>query len=163
MRTRTVHGEGQGAFDRSDACIARERKSLNMNPYAIVSSGIGSAEAESLRARLMAWHDTMVAHERRLRSSQTADACDDECPHVDARTLWAEVSAMLGPRASKLTFLRSRALDAPASSDHLTVPAKTVSQKADTAPHSRAGRVASARRQSSRFADSAEPPQMAEL
>ena len=131
-----------------------------MNPYAIVSSGIGSAEAESLRARLMAWHDTMVGHERRLRSSQTADACDDECPHVEARTLWAEVSAVLGPRANELTFLRSRALDAPASSKHLKVSAKTILQKAATAPHSRAASVAS-RRQSSTFADSAEPSQTA--
>ena len=32
--------------------------------------------------------------------------------------LWAEVSAMLGPRASELTFLRSRALGASALSDH---------------------------------------------
>ena len=131
-----------------------------MNPYAIVSSGIGSAEAESLRARLVAWHDTMVTHERRLRSGQTAAACDDECPHVEARTLWAEVSAMLGPRANELTFLRSRALDAPASSDHVKVPVKTVLRQAETAPHSRAASVAS-RRQSSTFADSAEPSQMA--
>jgi hypothetical protein len=118
-----------------------------MNPYAIVSSGIGSAEAASLRARLMAWHDAMVAHERRLRSGQTPDACDDECPHVEARTLWAEVSAMLGPRASELTFLRSRALDAPASSEYLKRPAKTA-------------RVAPARRQSTSFAYSAEQSQM---
>jgi hypothetical protein len=80
-----------------------------MNPYAIVGSGSGTAEAASLRARLMAWHDAMVAHERRLRSGQTTDACDDDCPHIEARTLWAEVSAALGARASELTFLRSRA------------------------------------------------------
>lgn len=141
--------------------MARERKSLNMNPYAIVSSGIGREEAVSLRARLMAWHDAMVGHERRLRSGQTADACHDECPHVEARTLWAEVSAMLGPRASELAFLRSRALDAPASFDHLSVSARTVWQKAETASHSRAARVASAQRQSTSFADSAEPSQMA--
>ena len=80
-----------------------------MNPYAIVGSGSGTAEAASLRARLMAWHDAMVAHERRLRSGQTTDACDDECPHVEARALWTKVSAVLGPRANELTFLRSRA------------------------------------------------------
>jgi hypothetical protein len=78
-----------------------------MNPYAIVGSGSGTAAA--LRARLVAWHDAMVAHERRLRSGQTTNACDDECPHVEARTLWAEVSAMLGEQASELAFLRSRA------------------------------------------------------
>ena len=84
-----------------------------MNPYAIVGSNIGTADAASLRARLMAWHDAMVAHERRLRSGQTTDACHDECPHAEARTLWTEVSAVLGPRASELAFLRSRAAFSP--------------------------------------------------
>ena len=79
-----------------------------MNPYAIV--GVDTTEAASLRARLIAWHDAMVAHERRLRTVTTTDRCDDECPHVDARALWAEVSAILGPRAGELSFLRSRAL-----------------------------------------------------
>ena len=81
-----------------------------MNPYGIVSAGIGTAEAASLRARLMAWHDAMVGHERRLRSGNATDGCDDECPHVEAHTLWDETAAMLGPRANELTFLRSRAL-----------------------------------------------------
>jgi hypothetical protein len=85
-----------------------------MNPYAIVSAGIESAEAASLRSRLMAWHDAMVAHERRSRSGDAAEMCDEECPHVEARTLWAEVSAMLGSRARDLTFLRSRARAASA-------------------------------------------------
>lgn len=83
-----------------------------MNPYVMVGSGIGTPEATSLSARLMAWHDEMVAHERRLRSDRTKDVCDDECPHVEARSLWAEALATLGPRASELTFLRSRALAA---------------------------------------------------
>lgn len=91
-----------------------------MNPYAIVSSAAGSAEAASLRVRLMAWHDAMVAHERHLRSGQIAGACDDECPHVEARDLWTEVSAVLGSRANELTFLRSRALDDSASDDVIT-------------------------------------------
>jgi hypothetical protein len=86
-----------------------------MNPYGIVNSGIGTPDAASLRARLMSWHDAMVAHERRLRSGQTADMCSDECAHVEARALWAEVSASLGRRASTLAFLRSRALGAATS------------------------------------------------
>jgi hypothetical protein len=86
-----------------------------MNPYGIVGSGSGSSEAASLRARLRAWHDTMVEHERRLRSGNSTDVCDEDCPHVEARGLWTEVSAMLGSRASELAFLRSRALGASAS------------------------------------------------
>jgi hypothetical protein len=80
-----------------------------MNPYAVVSSGIGTTEAASLSARLAAWHDAMVAHERRLRSAGASDACHDECPHVEARALWAEALATFGPRANELAFLRSQA------------------------------------------------------
>jgi hypothetical protein len=81
-----------------------------MNPYAIVNVGNGTAEAASLRARLMAWHDAMVSHERRRRADRPAEVCDDECPHAEARALWVEAVAMLGSRANELTFLRSRAL-----------------------------------------------------
>ena len=88
---------------------------MNMNPYAVLSSGIGTAHATSLSARLAAWHDAMVAHERRLRSGTASDACDEECPHVEARTLWAEALDTFGPGASELAFLRSRALADAAS------------------------------------------------
>jgi hypothetical protein len=79
-----------------------------MNPYAIADL----AGAASLRARLVAWHDAMVTHERQLRSDPTVDLCDDECPHGEAAALWREAASLLGPRASELTFLRSRALGA---------------------------------------------------
>jgi hypothetical protein len=125
-----------------------------MNPYAIVGSGSGTAETASLHARLMAWHDAMVAHERRLRSGQTTDACDDECPHVEARTLWAEVSALVGPRASELTFLRSRAQDASAASDSLSTSAR-LSRSAGRQP------VHTSRRPSQSFIDASDPSQMA--
>jgi len=80
-----------------------------MSPYAFLGSSVGTAEAASLCVRLTAWHDAMVAHERRLRTSRVTDACDDECPHVEARALWTEALATFGSRASELTFLRSRA------------------------------------------------------
>ena len=131
-----------------------------MNPYAIVSSGIGTAEAASLRARLMAWHDTMVAHERRLRAGLTTDACDDECPHVEARTLWAEALATLGPRASELTFLRSRALGAAQSSPEPVEPAPTLSPAAATVQAPRATRNRPARLSKS-FMDSPDSSRMA--
>ena len=66
----------------------------------------------SLRARLEAWHDAMVTHERRLRIDPIANGCDDDCPHAEAPALWREAAAMLGSRSSELTFLRSRALGA---------------------------------------------------
>jgi hypothetical protein len=88
-----------------------------MNPYAIADLASGTADAASLRARLVAWHDAMVAHERRLRSEPATDRCGDECPHVEANELWAEASALLGARARELTFLRSRARSAAAAAD----------------------------------------------
>jgi hypothetical protein len=82
-----------------------------MNPYVILSSGVASHEATALSARLSAWHDAMVAHERRLRLGGASDSCDDECPHAGARTLWKEALAVFGARAQELAFLRSRAQD----------------------------------------------------
>ena len=86
-----------------------------MNPYAIADLASGTADTASLRARLQAWHDAMVTHERRLRADPAADPCDDECPHVEATALWREAASLLGSRAIELTFLRSRALGAGVS------------------------------------------------
>jgi hypothetical protein len=83
-----------------------------MSPYTILSSGLGSHEASALSARLSAWHDAMVAHERRLRAGATSDACDDECPHAEARDLWPEAVTTFGAHAHELAFLRSCAQDA---------------------------------------------------
>ena len=88
-----------------------------MNPYAILGSGVGTGEATSLCARLNAWHDAMVAHERRLRAGGKGHACDEDCPHVEARTLWAEALATFGDRANDLAFLRSRAIIASESAE----------------------------------------------
>ena len=82
-----------------------------MNPYTILSAGGGTNQAKDLSTRLSAWHDAMVAHERRLRTGTTSDTCDDECPHAEARALWSEAVATFGARAQELTFLRSRAQD----------------------------------------------------
>jgi hypothetical protein len=82
-----------------------------MNPYLALCSSLGTNDADSLSARLSAWHDAMVAHERRLGAARSNDTCDDECPHADARTLWSEAIEIFGTRAHELTFLRSRAND----------------------------------------------------
>ena len=83
-----------------------------MNPYARLASGMEGDEAMALCARLTAWHDGMVTHERKLRMGRP-DTCDDECPHAEARLLWAETLATFGPRAHELVFLRTRAAGMP--------------------------------------------------
>ena len=94
-----------------------------MNPYAILGSGVGTEEAASLCVRLKAWHDAMVAHERRLRAGRTDHTCDEDCPHVEARTLWGEALATFGKRANDLAFLRSRAMVASRRSPRSSEPA----------------------------------------
>ena len=75
-----------------------------MNPYAIVGVVAGNTEAASLRARLMAWHDAMVNHQRAMKARRAA--CGDDCPHEQARILWAEALDVFGDDAGKLEFLR---------------------------------------------------------
>ena len=81
-----------------------------MNPYLLVASQVDTEDAASLSRRLAAWHDAMVAHERRLRSGRSTDVCDEDCAHSEARALWAEALIAYGERAHELSFLRSRAL-----------------------------------------------------
>jgi|SoiMetStandDraft_5_1073268.scaffolds.fasta_scaffold44108_2 hypothetical protein len=113
-----------------------------MNPYTILSSGLGAQEATDLSARLSAWHDAMVAHERRLRAETTSDSCDDECAHADARTLWAEAVATFGARAQQLTFLRSRA-EQPRRSVRAAAPTHARAEAADSS-HRRAAQPGTA-------------------
>ena len=82
-----------------------------MNLYTMVGGGIGSHEAAGLRTRLVAWHDAMVAHERKIRAGRTERGCDDECPHAEAQHLWSEAVETFGEAAHELTFLRTRAMD----------------------------------------------------
>jgi hypothetical protein len=77
-----------------------------MNPYVLMSSKLGVANAQSLVQRLAEWHDAMVAHERRVRAGRRDD-CGDDCAHAQARELWAEAVATFGGDASELAFLRS--------------------------------------------------------
>jgi hypothetical protein len=94
-----------------------------MNPYLLIGSASGTPEAASLSQRLAAWHDTMVAHERRLRAGRLGDECDDDCAHGQARALWAEAVTTFGDRAQELSFLRSRAIGAIPPSEDGTVSA----------------------------------------
>ena len=88
----------------------------DMNLYAMVGAGIGSSEAAALRTRLAAWHDAMVAHERKIRAGRIEGVCDEDCPHAEARHLWSEAVETFGDGAQGLTFLRTRAMDAAKAS-----------------------------------------------
>jgi hypothetical protein len=101
-----------------------------MNLYTIVGSGLGTAEATALSARLATWHDLMVAHERKIRAGRAAAVCDEECPHAEARTLWVEALEIFGERAQELTFLRSRATAATESSEELVASSDVRSEAA---------------------------------
>jgi hypothetical protein len=103
----------------------------DMNPYVLLGSCSGTPESASLAERLAAWHDLMVAHERRLRTARTHDLCDDECPHVEARTLWTEAMATFGDRASELRFLRSRAMTPAAPEANSLAPVGVQADGAD--------------------------------
>jgi hypothetical protein len=102
-----------------------------MNPYAMLASGNHTPITSSLAARLAAWHDAMVVHERRLRTGGTGGVCDDDCAHVEARTLWAEALAAFGDRAHGLSFLRSRATGAERPVANTVAPSRE-SERADT-------------------------------
>ena len=102
-----------------------------MNPYVMVGTGIGTSEAASLSSRLTAWHDAMVAHERALRAGGNTVACDDECPHAEARALWAAAIATFGARAQDLAFLRSRATAAAQPALRRTAPGRARAEAAD--------------------------------
>ena len=79
-----------------------------MTVYSMIGSAIGTPDASVLGARLAAWHDAMVAHERTIRVTG-GGRCHDECPHAEAPVLWAEALVTFGPRAGELVFLKSRA------------------------------------------------------
>ena len=98
-----------------------------MKLYSLVGAGVGTVAAASLSRRLAAWHDAMVAHERRLESGRVDDGCGEDCAHSEARALWDEAQEAFGDRAHELVFLRSRATErssrAPgAGPSHPSVP-----------------------------------------
>ena len=82
-----------------------------MKLYSLVGARVGTVEAASLSRRLAAWHDAMVAHERRLESGRVDDGCGEDCAHSEARALWDEALEAFGDRAHELVFLRSRATE----------------------------------------------------
>ena len=127
-----------------------------MNMYTMVGSGLGTAEATALSARLAAWHDAMVAHERKIRAGRADAVCDEECAHAEARTLWIEALEVFGDRAEELTFLRSRAMAAAGPNEEVVAPADVLSEAADRGPRSNGSSHEVATRRSKLFAGSAD-------
>lgn len=121
---------------RIAACCPREC----MNPYALLASEPAGSTRSVLASRLAAWHDAMVAHERRLRTGRTDDLCDEDCPHVEARALWAEALDAFGVRAHELSFLRSRAAGParPAAATGAPLPGRLEPGRSDPASTVRA-------------------------
>ena len=78
-----------------------------MNPYVLLGTKIGTADALSLSARLSIWHDAMVARTP-ATNGYVERLCHEDCPHAEAGVLWAESVVAFGARARALTFLRSR-------------------------------------------------------
>lgn len=78
-----------------------------MNLYSALAAFAGSGDARTLSHKLSDWHDAMVAHERQLRIGRPGK-CDDDCPHVAARELWAEALSTFGDRARELVYLRGK-------------------------------------------------------
>ena len=76
-----------------------------MNVYKSIGYAIGTPEALALAARLAAWHDAMVAHQRPADTPR-ATRCDDDCPHAEARSLWREAVDVFGGHAKQMGFLR---------------------------------------------------------
>jgi hypothetical protein len=79
-----------------------------MNVYRSIGYAVGTPEALALAARLSAWHDAMVAHERPADTARVS-RCGDDCPHADARLLWREAVEIFGDTAEQMKFLRRHA------------------------------------------------------
>ena len=74
--------------------------------YRTIATAVGTREALDLANRLAAWHDAMVMHRRRAGEA-AGPACDVDCPHDQAESLWLEAVDVYGERAHAFAFLRS--------------------------------------------------------
>ena len=84
---------------------------MTMNTYQMLGARVGTPEARDLAVQMRAWHDAMVTHLRRLKRAPSD--CSGECPHAEARVLWAMALDVLGPLAESLEFLRAHGASVP--------------------------------------------------
>jgi hypothetical protein len=73
--------------------------------YLALGNALATLEARDLAKRLVLWHDAMVKHLR--TASRRGAGCKDDCPHEQARLLWAEAVEVFGDEAQKMAFLRT--------------------------------------------------------
>src|SRR5688572_11079189 len=92
-----------------------------MNVYKSIGYAVGTPEALALAARLSAWHDAMVAHQRPADTARGI-RCDEDCPHAEARSLWREVVDLFGDYAEQMGFLRRHG----STAHHLTLHARNI-------------------------------------
>ena len=86
-----------------------------MHVYQSIAVRVGTRAAFALAPRLAAWHDAMVMHQRRVATAGDS-ACEPDCPHNEARSLWLEAVEAYGDHAHHLGFLRMHgASDVPSS------------------------------------------------
>jgi hypothetical protein len=81
------------------------KKVHSMNVYKSLGYAAGTPEALALAARLSAWHDAMVAHQRPADTTRIT-RCDDDCPHAEAKLLWLEAVDVFGDGAEQMGFLQ---------------------------------------------------------
>lgn len=75
-----------------------------MNLYRALGDRVGTPDARNLAQQLMDWHDAMVRHLR--LSARDGSGCHEECPHAEARALWAAAVSVFGEHVDALGFLR---------------------------------------------------------
>jgi len=77
----------------------------DVNMYRVIGDAIATTDARELAEQLVAWHDAMVKHLRVV--TLRGVACDDGCPHEQARLLWPQALEIFGEEAGRLSFLRT--------------------------------------------------------
>jgi len=89
---------GEGVPGHEDGC--------DVSLYRTIATAVGTREALDLAHRLAVWHDAMVMHRRRAGEAAGL-ACEVDCPHDQAESLWLEAVDVYGDRAHDFAFLRS--------------------------------------------------------
>jgi hypothetical protein len=77
-----------------------------MSLYRSIAAAVGTRKALDLAYRLAVWHDSMVMH-RRSAGDEAGSACDVDCPHEQAESLWLEALEVYGERAREFAFLHT--------------------------------------------------------